>query len=192
MARRQESTLGTDRRAKIYALKTSPAFEAALYSGVRMAGDANEFIEPIRKFSRNLGVAFQIINDLNDWIGDDTNKLTAGADVIAGRPTLLWALALQHLDEDDQETLLSIADDDCELSQRERLQTAERLYRKANVFDLALQLVDKHQARAEQIADELSVDPLRRLFYFLVDTVLQRPELPTPETVTLSIAAPVA
>jgi geranylgeranyl pyrophosphate synthase len=177
---------------KIYALKTSPAFEAALYSGVRMAGNAAEFVEPIRKFSRNLGVAFQIINDLNDWIGDDTNKLTAGADVIAGRPTLLWALALQHLDEHDQQTLLSIAENDCELSQRERLQTAERLYRKANVFDLSLQLVEKHQARAEQIADELSVDPLRRLFYFLVDTVLQRPEMPTPETVTLSIAAPVA
>ncbi len=177
---------------KIYALKTSPAFEAALYSGVRMAGDATEYIEPIRKFSRNLGVAFQIINDLNDWIGDDTNKLTAGADVIAGRPTLLWALALQHLNEHDQETLLNIAEDNCELSQRERLQTAERLYRKANVFDLSLQLVDKHQARAEQIADELSVDPLRRLFYFLVDTVLQRPEMSTPETVTLSIAAPVA
>ncbi|TWU15408.1 polyprenyl synthetase family protein [Allorhodopirellula heiligendammensis] len=177
---------------KIYALKTSPAFEAALYSGVRIAGDAAELVEPIRRFSRNLGVAFQIINDLNDWIGDDSNKLTAGADVIAGRPTLLWALALQHLDDDDQETLLGLASDDCEMTVRERLQTAERLYRKAGVFDLSLQLVDKHQARAEQVADELESEPLRRLLYFLVDTVLERPEMPTPATVTLSAAMPVA
>lgn len=177
---------------KIYALKTSPAFEAALYSGVRLAGDAADLVEPIRRFSRNLGVAFQIINDLNDWIGDDSNKLTAGADVIAGRPTLLWALALQHLNDDDQETLLGLAEDDCELTVRERLRTAERLYRKAGVFDLSLQLVDKHQARAEQVADELQSEPLRRLFYFLVDTVLERPELPTPATVTLSVAMPVA
>ncbi|MCM2369039.1 polyprenyl synthetase family protein [Rhodopirellula sp. ICT_H3.1] len=177
---------------KIYALKTSPAFEAALYSGVRMAGDAEGLVEPIRRFSRNLGVAFQIINDLNDWIGDDSNKLSAGADVIAGRPTLLWALALQHLDADDQETLLQIAADDCEMSVSERLSTAGRLYRKAGVFDLSLQLVDKHQARAEQVADELESEPLRRLFYFLVDTVLERPEMPTPNTIQLSIAAPVA
>ncbi|WP_044250538.1 polyprenyl synthetase family protein [Rhodopirellula sp. SWK7] len=177
---------------KIYALKTSPAFEAALYSGVRMAGDAEQLVEPIRKFSRNLGVAFQIINDLNDWIGDDSNKLSAGADVIAGRPTLLWALALQHLETEDQETLLQIASDDCAIPASERLSIAGRLYRKAGVFDMSLQLVDKHQARAEQVADELESEPLRRLFYFLVDTVLERPEMPTPNTIQLSIAAPVA
>lgn len=187
---------------KIYALKTSPAFEAALFSGVRLAisdPDANEeaiqvekLLDPIRRFSRNLGVAFQIINDLHDWIGDDSNKLSAGADVIAGRPTLLWALALQNLNEDDQATLLSIADDDCELSVIERLQTAERLYRQSGAFDLALQLVDKHQAKAEQVADDIEIEPLRRLFYFLVDTVLERPEMPSPAVVSLAIAAPVA
>ncbi|WDQ19211.1 polyprenyl synthetase family protein [Rhodopirellula sp. P2] len=161
---------------KIYALKTSPAFEAALYSGVRMAGDASALVEPIHKFSRNLGVAFQIINDLNDWAGDDSNKLTAGADVIGGRPTLLWALALQHLEADDRERLLSLAEPGCDLSDRERLSTARELYEKANVFEMSLLLIDKHQARAEQVADEIENENLRRLLYFLVDTVLERPE----------------
>ncbi len=82
---------------KVYALKTSPAFEAALFSGIRMAGDAEPYRDSIRVFSRNLGVAFQILNDLGDWVGDDSNKLLAGGDVIGGRPTLLWALALQSL-----------------------------------------------------------------------------------------------
>ena len=161
---------------KIYALKTSPAFEAALYSGVRMAGDASALVDPIRKFSRNLGVAFQIINDLNDWAGDDSNKLTAGADVIGGRPTLLWALALQHLEDEDKDTLLALAEPGCELSDRERLTTVRRLYEKANVFEMSMQLIDKHQARAEQVADEIENESLRRLLYFLVDTVLERPE----------------
>ncbi len=82
---------------KIYALKTAPAFEAALYTGVRLAGPANELIEPIGQFARNLGIAFQIINDLNDWLGDRHNKLSAAGDVIGGRPTVLWALALEGL-----------------------------------------------------------------------------------------------
>ena len=51
---------------KIYALETSPAFEAALYSGLRLAGDADAYEKPVHEFSKALGVAFQILNDLKD------------------------------------------------------------------------------------------------------------------------------
>jgi len=49
--------------------------------------------------------------------------------------------------------------------------------------------VDKHQQRAEQVADELQPDALRRLLYFLVDTVLERPEIETPSVVPLGVVA---
>ena len=55
------------------------------------------YAEPIRQFARHLGVAFQILNDLNDWHGDAHNKLSAGADALGGRPTVLLALALEAL-----------------------------------------------------------------------------------------------
>src|SRR4029079_2420720 len=93
---------------KIYALKTAPAFEAALYSGARLAGPAEQYSEPIKQFARNLGIAFQILNDLNDWDGDDHNKLAAGGDVLGGRPTLLLALALEGLPAEPQTELLSL------------------------------------------------------------------------------------
>lgn len=187
---------GKDRRLtpldalKVYALKTSPAFEAALLSGVRMAGDSTPYRDAIRTFSRNMGVAFQILNDLGDWIGDDSNKMSAGGDVFGGRPTLLWALALQALPEKDANRLLELAESDCGLSDAERLRQVRKLYEQADVFETALKLVDKHQARAEKVADEIEVEELRRLLYFLVDTVLERPELPTPAVVSLGIAAP--
>jgi geranylgeranyl diphosphate synthase type II len=175
---------------KIYALKTSPAFEAALLSGIRLAVDAQPYREAVRTFSRNMGVAFQILNDLGDWTGEETNKLSAGGDVFGGRPTLLWALALQALSDDDTQELLRLAEPDCGLSDAERLVRVRRLYEKAGVFDTAFQLVDKHQARAEQVADEIDVDALRRLFYFLVDTVLERPEMPSPAVVSIGATAP--
>ena len=194
---------GTDRALtpldalKIYALKTSPAFEAALYSGVRLgcSGDeaeaATAYREAIRTFSRNLGVAFQILNDIGDFAGDDHNKLTAGGDVFGGRPTLLWALALETLDEEGRNELVALADDQCELPPERRLASVRRLYDRAGVFETAFRLVDKHQQRAEQVADSLEPDALRRLLYFLVDTVLERPELKSPKVVSLSIVAPV-
>ena len=93
--------------------------------------------------------------------------------------------------KEQADELLSLADRDCEIPDQQRISRVRQLYDQANVFETALDLVDKHQARAEQVADDLDVDPLRRLFYFLVDTVLERPEIPTPPVVTLGITAPV-
>ncbi|TWT69195.1 polyprenyl synthetase family protein [Crateriforma conspicua] len=172
---------------KVYALKTSPAFEAALFSGIRLAGDATEYVEPIRKFCRNLGVAFQILNDIGDF-SDPDNKVVGGGDVLGGRPTLLYALALQSLDDRDSRRLMELAtprEDAMEKENSERLAEIRRLYHRGDVFSTAMTLVDKHQARAEQVADEISPDSLRRLLYFLVDTVLQRPDLPSPDVVSL-------
>ncbi len=181
---------------KIYSLKTSPAFEAALYSGVRLgcgtenAAKAQGYRDAIRTFSRNLGVAFQILNDLGDFAGDDHNKMFAGGDVFGGRPTLLWALALESLEPQEQTELLSLADPACPLADVQRLAAVRRLYDKAGVFDTAFRLVDKHQQRAEQVADDIEPDSLRRLLYFLVDTVLERPEIETPNLIPLGVAAP--
>jgi len=168
---------------KIYALKTAPAFEAALYSGVRLAGPADAREKMIGDFSRHLGVAFQILNDLKDWSGDQDNKLLAGQDVLAARPTLLLALALEALSPAEREELLSLiqtsrehgsADDSVAVKTVERVRA---LYRKANVFTKAEQMVEKFRARAEATADEVEPPEFRELLYYLVDTVLERPQV---------------
>jgi len=168
---------------KIYALKTSPAFEAALYCGVRLAGSAKDYDKPIKQFARHLGVGFQILNDLKDWYGDSDNKLLAGGDVLGGRPTLLWALALESLEESQQEELLRLVSE-TDRDDTFRLQRVRQLYHEADVFEKAHRLVGKHQQRAESIADDLSPDALRRLMYYLIDTVLDFPADETSPLVT--------
>lgn len=175
---------------KIYALKTAPAFEAALFTGVRLAGQVNGFAEPIKQFARNLGVAFQILNDLQDWNEDDRNKKLSGGDLLGGRPTVLWALALEGLSEAGQRELLSLMAD-TNRPASERINPVRQLYSEAGVFDKAHRLVDKHQERAEAIADEIQPDELRRLFYYLIDTVLERPtEHSHPEPAQPSLIVP--
>ena len=159
---------------KVYALKTAPAFEAAFYTGLRLAGPADEYRQPVRQFARNLGVAFQILNDLKDWEQDDDNKRAIGTDLLAGRPTILWALALAGLNEDQKQELLDLVAADCPLPPEQRLMRARHLYFEAGVFEKAYRLVDKHQQKAEEIADDVKPDELRRLMYYLADTVLDR------------------
>jgi geranylgeranyl diphosphate synthase type II len=164
---------------RIYALKTSPAFEAALYAGVRLGGEAEQVAKldkTIAEFSKNLGIAFQIINDLNDFIPDEDNKLVAGQDVLAARPTLLLALALETLPAQKGQELLSlIRGGTVKGAVVERVHT---LYSQAKVFQRAEKLLQKFRAKAEALADEVEPQPLRELMYYLVDSVLQSKEAP--------------
>jgi geranylgeranyl pyrophosphate synthase len=163
---------------KIYALKTAPAFEAALYAGARLAGPVDAYREPISQFARHLGVAFQILNDLKDWEGDDHNKLHSAGDILGGRPTVLWALALEGLPAPERAELEALMSAD--RTRGASLARIRQLYQQAGVFDQAEQLVDKYRQRAEAVADALAPEELRRLFYYLVDTVLERsPPQPT-------------
>ena len=166
---------------KIYALKTAPAFEAALYSGLRLAGPTEQYDKMVVDFSRHIGVAFQILNDQKDWDGDSDNKLIVGQDVLAGRPTLLLALALDGLAGPDKDELLQLLHrDDTQRTQAppavdgETVGKVRRLFEKAQVFEKADKLVEKYRARSEAIADDVEPTELRELLYYLVDTVLDR------------------
>ena len=178
-----DQTLTSLDALKIYALKTAPAFEAALYTGVRLAGPAEQFEKMIADFSRNIGVAFQILNDIKDWGGDEDNKLVAGQDVLAARPTLLLALALEGSSPGQKEEVLHLirqAREEPLAASRDAIVGRVRdLYLAANVFEKADKLVDKFRAKAESLADQVEPTELRELLYYLVDTVLEKPELPS-------------
>ena len=174
---------------KIYALKTAPAFDAALYMGLRLAGPADAHEKMVTDFCRHVGIAFQVLNDLKDWQEDSDNKLVAGQDVLAGRPTLLLALGLEGLAGADREELLALLHrGEASLNGETAATVARvrRLFEKAQVFDKADKLVEKYRARAEALADAVEPTELRELLYYLVDTVLERP---VPEALPIAPAA---
>jgi geranylgeranyl diphosphate synthase type II len=176
----KDKTLTALDALKIYALKTAPAFEAALYAGVRLAGPADDYEKKITDFSKNLGVAFQILNDLKDGEGDGDNKLMAGQDVLAARPTLLLALALEAASPADRAELLALLNERRNEAEAGRIvDRVRQLFTRAQVFTKAEKLIDKYRTRAEAVADEIEPAELRELLYYLVDNVLDRQ--PPPE-----------
>jgi hypothetical protein len=68
-----------------------------------------------------------------------------------------------------------------------------QLYQSAGVFEKASRLIEKYQQRAEAVADEIEPEELRRLLYYLIDTVLERhaPEAAAVVTSTLPTMLPV-
>ena len=157
---------------RIYALKTAPAFEAALYAGLRLAGPADRFREPAARFARHLGVAFQILNDLDDWHADEPNKRVRGRDLLSGRPTVLWAMALESLPLPERRQMEALLAEP--LPEDVRLRRAGKLLEESGACQRASALVDKYHERARAVTGQIDHEPLRRLLAYLADTILQR------------------
>ncbi|WP_010584558.1 polyprenyl synthetase family protein [Schlesneria paludicola] len=176
---------------KLYALKTSPAFEAALYAGLRLAGPMDAYEAMVPAFSRHIGVGFQILNDLLDWEEAAPNKMVAGRDAEMAKPTILLALALEAAKGPIRVELEKAIT--APLSATVRAEQLRRLYQKLGVFEKAQALVDKCRSRAEALADAIEPEPLRQLLYFLTDTVLADSTTPTPQVtlVPLSVQLPI-
>ncbi len=158
---------------RIYALKTAPAFEAAICAGVRAARD--RAIDPtehelLRRYCRLVGVAYQLLNDLKDWDGDRRGKRLAGQDSLAWRPTMLLALALEAGDAGPLRALATAPQDGAE--RRQRLERLRGLYEERGAFEKGRRLVDEYRRRARAEADAARPEALRDLLHFIVEAVL--------------------
>ena len=63
--------------------------------GIRLAGLQPHDLLQVGRYSLHVGTGFQVLNDLKDWQGTENERRVAG-DVLGGRPTVMWALALEN------------------------------------------------------------------------------------------------
>ena len=166
---------------QIYSLKTSPAFEAALYAGLRMANHPLAQTELVAQFCRHVGVAFQVLNDLKDWTGDTDNKLVAGQDALALRPTVLLALALKDANEQQKIELKEILAETSNGSlNHRRIARLREIFRACDVFEKAEFFVERSREKAEALVADVEGEQIRDLLQFFIETVLARELPPTP------------
>ena len=175
-----DKRLTPDDALTIYGLKTSPAFEAAVAMGIRMAGIQPVEAGNIGAYSLHVGTGFQVLNDLKDWSGDLENNRRAAGDLLGGRPTVMWALAVERLSEGDADRLRQLAqtagrDDADEATVVAAVAEVRRLYTKAGVFERAAAIVAEQRALAAAAAATCRFRRLRDVLEFLLDLAV--PEL---------------
>lgn len=84
---------------KMIEYKTAVLVAAALQMGAIVAGTTEGNCRLIYEFGRNLGIAFQLQDDLLDAFGDpETFGKQVGGDIIENKKTYLYLLALQNAD----------------------------------------------------------------------------------------------
>ena len=83
-----ELTLDADGLRDMHARKTGALITASAESGAIMAGADDQLLTAIRRYAAQLGLAFQIIDDVLDVEGDAaTLGKSAGKDAAGGKPS---------------------------------------------------------------------------------------------------------
>jgi geranylgeranyl pyrophosphate synthase len=81
-------TLDADGLRAMHALKTGALIRASAVSGAIMAGAADDVVAAIDRYATEIGLAFQIVDDILDVEGDPASLgKTAGKDAAAAKPT---------------------------------------------------------------------------------------------------------
>lgn len=150
-----------------YSLKTAPAFEVALYAGLRAAGREID-MDSLHRFCVYVGEAYQVANDLDDWEDADSGHRLPGLDAIAQRPTVLRAFALEAGGGPEIERLTGLAEHD------EAVAAIGALYESLGAFDKADALYARLRDRALDVAAQVESGDLAELFGFLARLVLPR------------------
>ena len=124
--------------------KTAGAFATICSCAAIYAGSSEDHVISLESYGKELGRAFQLVDDLLDLTGDPSMGKPRGTDVQEGKMTLpiIHALTMLHGVEREQlaDVLTNFGDD--------RSHELNELLEKAGSFDYSRQLISNHVERA--------------------------------------------
>ncbi len=150
--------------------KTAGPFAAGCQAAALVAGRTTEEAEHFRVFGEELGVAFQLVDDLLDLRGSPTMGKPRGVDVVEGKMTLplIHALTLSHGADRDRlaSILASFKDEDWP--------DLMDLLKRSSSLEYAEVLVDLHLERAATALKRVADGPALPLMLGMLREVGER------------------
>ena len=149
--------------------KTAELCACACHLGAKYACDLDDRITAMESYGRNLGMAFQIADDLLDLQGDEsTTGKSLGTDLEKEKPTLPVIHCYQRANESERRELASLLESP-NANTRDHLQTwLERFDAIDYARQTASQFADDARVQLERIPDSPSREILADLTDFVV------------------------
>jgi geranylgeranyl pyrophosphate synthase len=149
--------------------KTACLFSTATESGAVLSQAPEKIIQAIRDYGHNLGMAFQIIDDVLDFVGEeDELGKPVGSDLREGTVTLPTILFLESYPEDEL-TKNVIGKKDAEGVS----QAVERI-RNSRVIADCLTMATEFCHKASRAAEKLPDNSARKSLIDIADYIVQR------------------
>ncbi len=141
-------------------LKTSVLLAGSAVIGAILGGASEEDCRKLQRFGIELGLAFQLQDDLLDSYGDERLGKVIGGDILEGKKTYLMITAMSHADEAGREVLRSTCGR-ADLSDAEKIAAVKAVYDRYDVPRLTEQQISVRFERALSILDTLDADSAR-------------------------------
>ena len=137
-------------------LKTSALLSGATVIGAIIGGAGEEDCQRLYRFATELGLAFQLQDDLLDSYGDERLGKAIGGDILEGKKTYLMVMALSKASAAEHRILASTYSDPT-LSDQQKIARVREVFDKLGVARLTEQQINHRFERALNILDTLSV-----------------------------------
>ncbi|MFW9901534.1 MAG: polyprenyl synthetase family protein [Candidatus Thorarchaeota archaeon] len=161
---------------EMISLKTGALIEKSILIGANYARVEEKLKKYLSTYGYNLGIIFQIIDDILGTFGDEKNTgKPIDSDILEGKKTCLLIEALDKLEEKDKVRLEGIIENP-NIS-KEDVQEVRDLYLKAEVLNSCKELAKSYYNEAKLSLDKLSNNINQSEFEFfenLLDFVLER------------------
>ena len=156
-------------------LKTSVLLAASLKIGALLGGASAEDAERLYDFGVNMGVAFQLKDDLLDVYGDAAVfGKNIGGDILCNKKTYMLIKALELADPETKEELWGWIERK-EFDHEEKIKAVTRIYDRLGIKELAFAAIDKYLKMSRDILDKIDVPRERKIdFYETLDAIGNR------------------
>jgi len=180
----RRETVTIDEYLRMIDGKTAALFDASAKIGGIIGTDNREYIHALSRYGRNVGLAFQIWDDVLDFIADE-EKLgkPVGSDIRKGKKTLIVAHFFQHASKKDRAKFLKVfgkyagdvrGDGVIEEDIREEVVKAIELLRKYGSIEYASRFAKDLVKEAKEALKVLPESEARRNLELLADFIVER------------------
>lgn len=153
----QRKDVKEDEYIEMIRLKTSVLLAASLKIGAILGGASKEDADALYDFGVNLGLAFQLKDDLLDVYGDPLRfGKNIGGDILCNKKTYLVIKAFEHANT-DQEALLSDWFTRETFDPQEKIAAVTRLYNEIGVKALCENRIVEYSKRASEGLNRVNV-----------------------------------
>lgn len=138
-------------------LKTAVLVACAFKMGSIIAGAGIENQEHIYDFGINLGIAFQIQDDLLDVYGDpNTFGKQVGGDIIENKKTYLYLKALELSSEDDRNQLKHLFSINPK-NTKAKIETVKQIYDQYHIKSISSERIEEYKQNALMSLNQLNI-----------------------------------
>jgi geranylgeranyl pyrophosphate synthase len=155
--------------------KTASLFSLATESGAILSQAPEESIQVLKEYGCNLGIAFQIVDDILDFVGTEEEMgKPVGSDLAQGTLTLPAMLLLEHYPEDNPVKELFSDHDMPEGDKQKRIKQAIDLVRHSSIVQECYEVASDYCAKACRRLGLLPDNPSCQALKDLADLVMSR------------------